>query len=243
MNRWQISSSLRYGVKNLLHNGTNGSEIRLFAYDKLYSNERRRLHLPHPAGMKLRILHSFNPGTPMFHHSRSLHSSFSLLPYAGGLAATALCLGGWFSPVQASPYWVKKSSIQQRPIIYSVPVNSITDLSGRHSFTYQIPSYFPSGIRVISTPNVNPYPYGSSIIYGSPIPSPVRVNPVTGVSVYSYPSGYYRSGYPSGYGVYPHGYRRSNVNNSILVNPTIINGQIRNSTLINPRIIRVPRHW
>jgi hypothetical protein len=209
--------------------------------------------------MKLRIWHSFTPGTSMSNHSRSLHSSVSLLPYAGGLAVTALCLTSWLSPVQASPHRIT-GKIHQSPIIYSVPVNSDHDLSDRHSFTYQVPSYFPSGVRVISTPSVNPYPYGTSIIYGSPIPSPVPVNPVTGVPVHSYPSGYYPSGYyrsgyypsrhypsgyyyPSGYGVYRRGYRRSHFNTPVLVHPKITKGRVHNSTLIQPRIILVPRHW
>jgi hypothetical protein len=67
---------------------------------------------------------------------------------------------------------------------------------------------------------------GSSVTYG---------NPDQGIR--STDSGYYYSS-PYTY-IRPQTYRRPNVgiSNSVLVNPTVINGPIRNSTLINPRVV------
>lgn len=53
-----------------------------------------------------------------------------------------------------------------------------------------------------------------------------------------YPSGVYPSGY--GYGQPGVIQRRGSVNNSVLINPTVINSPIRNSTLINPTIVTTP---
>lgn len=66
----------------------------------------------------------------------------------------------------------------------------------------------------------------ASFIYGSPIPTPVPVNPTTGLlpsTNYSYP-GYYHP-------------RRGTIVNSTLINPTLVNPTIQNSTLINPLIV------
>lgn len=63
---------------------------------------------------------------------------------------------------------------------------------------------------------------GSSFIYGSPIPTPILVNPNTGLlprtNYYSYPG-------------------RRTIENSTLLNPILVNPRIRDSTLINPVII------
>jgi len=69
-------------------------------------------------------------------------------------------------------------------------------------------------------------PPAASYIYGSPIPTPVPVNPVTGLA----PS-------TSNYYSYP---VRRNVVDSTLVNPVLVNPTIRNSTLINPVIVNDP---
>lgn len=72
---------------------------------------------------------------------------------------------------------------------------------------------------VIQSPPVTSY------IYGSPIPTPMPVNPVNGLL----PSSNYSS-YP-GYPV------RGTAVNSTLVNPVLVNPTIRNSTLVNPVIV------
>jgi hypothetical protein len=69
-------------------------------------------------------------------------------------------------------------------------------------------------------------PSVGSFIYGSPIPTPMPVDPSTGLMPqhnnfrdYSYPQ------------------LRQNVRNSTLINPTLINPAIRDSTIVNPVII------
>ncbi|MBD1899069.1 hypothetical protein NDI44_07680 [Trichocoleus sp. DQ-A3] len=110
-----------------------------------------------------------------------------------------------------------------------------------------------------------PQQSSGSFVYGSPIPSPIPINPTTGMSdrgssnyyrvnpnPYSnypdyyqgYPNSYpsypdYYQGYPNSYPSYP-GYpvgSHRRVNNSTLINPTLINPQIRDSILINPVIV------
>lgn len=71
----------------------------------------------------------------------------------------------------------------------------------------------------------NPQPV-SSFIYGSPIPTPMPVNPVTGHSTRS----------TNDFGAFPR--RRSgSVVNSTLLNPILINPTIQDSTLVNPIIV------
>ncbi|MFN6541058.1 MAG: hypothetical protein RM021_032585 [Nostoc sp. EkiNYC01] len=69
-------------------------------------------------------------------------------------------------------------------------------------------------------------PAVGSFIYGSPIPTPMPVDPATGLIPQR--SNYYNYSYP-GIG--------QNVRNSTLINPTLINPRIRDSTLVNPVII------
>lgn len=83
---------------------------------------------------------------------------------------------------------------------------------------------FSFGVNQVSPPATN-------YIYGSPIPTPIPVNPATGLA----PSSTYNS-YPI-YNSYP---ARTRVVDSTLINPTLINPRIRNSTLINPVIVDQP---
>jgi len=78
----------------------------------------------------------------------------------------------------------------------------------------------------VASPYIYQPPATASYIYGSPIPTPVPVNPVTGLA----PS-------TSNYYSYP---VRRNVVDSTLVNPVLVNPTIRNSTLINPVIVNDP---
>ncbi len=68
-------------------------------------------------------------------------------------------------------------------------------------------------------------PAVGSFIYGSPIPTPMPVDPATGLMPR-------RINHPN---FYPQ--VRQNVDNSTLINPTLINPTIRDSTLVNPVII------
>ena len=71
-------------------------------------------------------------------------------------------------------------------------------------------------------------PAVGSFIYGSPIPTPMPVDPATGLmpqrNNYNYPD-------------YSYPQLRQNIRNSTLINPTLINPAIRDSTIVNPVII------
>ncbi len=84
----------------------------------------------------------------------------------------------------------------------------------------------------------------SSIIYGSPIPSPVPVNPVTGQPCSLSSNNYHNYNYRD------YDYRdynsarnqvRGTIQNSTLINPTIIDSTISDSVLIDPTIINSSR--
>lgn len=91
-----------------------------------------------------------------------------------------------------------------------------------------------------------------SLIYGSPIPTPIPVHPTNGLlpsptyysdpvspRYYSYPSPRYYS-YPTSPTYYSSPVRRRTVVNSTLLNPILVNPTIRDSTLINPVIVNDP---
>ncbi|KOP26952.1 hypothetical protein AMR41_06205 [Hapalosiphon sp. MRB220] len=75
------------------------------------------------------------------------------------------------------------------------------------------------GVNQPQTPNVG------SFIYGSPISTPMPVDPVTGLM----PS---RSNYNTYHKLH------QNIPENILLNPVLVNPKIRNSTLINPVIVK-----
>jgi hypothetical protein len=79
--------------------------------------------------------------------------------------------------------------------------------------------YYGNSIGVNQPPNVG------NFIYGSPIPTPIPVNPTTGLTP-SRSHGYYYPPY------------RQHLRNSTFVNPVLVNPRIRESTLINPVIVR-----
>lgn len=92
-----------------------------------------------------------------------------------------------------------------------------------------------TGMRVEAQPVVVVQPQlCSSIVYGSPIPAAVPRNPVTGQPC---------SGSSYGYGVYnSYGIPATGViQDSTLINPTIINSRVSDSVLVNPVIINSPR--
>lgn len=71
-------------------------------------------------------------------------------------------------------------------------------------------------------------------IYGSPIPTPMPVNPSTGLMPNHRSDNYYYSYPVNSYPV------RGRVNNSTLINPILVNPRINDSTLINPVIVDEP---
>lgn len=83
----------------------------------------------------------------------------------------------------------------------------------------------------------------TSVIYGSPIPSPVTTNSfnvVPNPTYNSYPANsptYYPYPVSPIYNSYP---GRRAVVNSTLINPVLVNPTIRDSTLINPVIVNTP---
>lgn len=76
----------------------------------------------------------------------------------------------------------------------------------------------------------------TNYIYGSPISTPIPVDPTTGLSRSRSSSIYYNSDIPAR--IYKRsGRSRQDIRDSILVNPTIIDSRISDSVLINPRVI------
>jgi hypothetical protein len=76
-------------------------------------------------------------------------------------------------------------------------------------------------------------PLPSTIIYGSPIPAPVPVNPITAEPDFVFPYDY-RVNDPFRTPV------RGVIQNSTLINPTVINSTIVDSVLVNPVIVNSP---
>jgi hypothetical protein len=68
-------------------------------------------------------------------------------------------------------------------------------------------------------------PINGSFIYGSPIPTPMPVDPLTGLM----PNRSIHNTYPK---------LHRNIRDNVLVNPVLVNPKIRNSTLINPVIVK-----
>ena len=129
--------------------------------------------------------------------------------------------------------WVPAASARPHIRVQSVPVQG----SG-------YPNSYPNSGQVINFPAVVPF---SNSIY-SPVQTTIQPDVGGGLSVQIgsptvYPSGVYPSGvYSSEYGYGQPGviHRRGSVNDSVLINPTVINSPIRNSTLINPTIVNTP---
>jgi hypothetical protein len=81
----------------------------------------------------------------------------------------------------------------------------------------------------------------SSVIYGSPIPAPMPVNPVTGrPCTFSSGGSSYRNYRDRDNTRYKEPIRGS-IRDSTLINPTIINSTISDSVLVDPVIIDTPR--
>jgi hypothetical protein len=104
---------------------------------------------------------------------------------------------------------------------------------GLLSLVTQVAPALANPVRIYYPTNgYQPYQGQSNWIYGSPIPAPMPVNPVTGSAV--------NSQYYNGYIIrQPRRYHRGDrqIDNSILVNPTLINSEVSDSVLVNPTII------
>ncbi|WP_193199342.1 hypothetical protein [Nostoc sp. MG11] len=87
------------------------------------------------------------------------------------------------------------------------------------------PAFAQPVIVIDGASGVSRSPAVGSFIYGSPIPTPMPVDPATGLMPR-------RINHPD---FYPR--LRQNVDNSTLINPTLTNPTIRDSTLVNPVII------
>ncbi|MEC4818711.1 MAG: hypothetical protein SAK29_36370 [Scytonema sp. PMC 1069.18] len=79
-------------------------------------------------------------------------------------------------------------------------------------------------------------PAVGSFIYGSPIPTPVPVNPSTGLIPSRVYNTYPQRRYKGDYDRYPR--QRYSVKDSTIVNPILVNPRVRNSTLVHPVIIK-----
>lgn len=92
---------------------------------------------------------------------------------------------------------------------------------------------FYYGVNQPTTPFIYQSPNVAPFVYGSPIPTPVPVNPSTGLpprtTYYTYPARTYYD-YPV----------RSRVEGSTLIDPVLVNPRIKNSTLVNPVIVDDP---
>jgi len=92
------------------------------------------------------------------------------------------------------------------------------------------PAMADHGVIIQRSRRQAPTPAIGNMIYGSPIPAPMPVNPVTGSSIRN-------SSRYEGYYDYPR-QRNHTIERSTLINPTIIDSDISDSILINPTIIR-----
>lgn len=155
--------------------------------------------------------------------------------------------------------WLNR--VKAQTIALLVPIAASVTLIPLMEAPAQANSIQVSDIRVISPRRVRVQPqYNSPPVYNSPndINSHYdhnrsqydynrrryNVSPGYGSYPYGYPSyGYPRYRYPGGINIrvrkVPSG--RTGINNSTLINPTIIDSQIRNSTIVNPVIVNPDR--
>jgi hypothetical protein len=84
-------------------------------------------------------------------------------------------------------------------------------------------------------------PYRTNYIYGNPIPTTVLVNPHNG-QIIQRSNNFYPHSYPQRRIIIQPRMRRY-IKNSTLVNPILVNPNIRRSTIINPRILNPHRHY
>lgn len=118
--------------------------------------------------------------------------------------------------------------------VTAAPASAQSVLERGMTSSPNLPYNYSGGVVVQPVyPNPVSQPQAAPFVYGSPIPAPVPVNPATGQipsnttntsnNYYSYPDPYYSG--------------RGRVDNSTLINPTLVNPRINDSTLVNPVII------
>lgn len=78
-------------------------------------------------------------------------------------------------------------------------------------------------------------PPSANFIYGSPIATPIPVNPYTGMAANSPLNQVY-----SGCSIRTPDRQPGAIQNSILVNPTLVNPNISNSVIVNPGVVNYP---
>jgi hypothetical protein len=153
----------------------------------------------------------------MLWRKQSLSGMYSRQPFSllgASLLLSVVAMSAWSSAASAKP------GLRVPSNGYATPGKTITFPPVR---SLHGSGYYP--IR----PTVHPVSgFGLSIQIGTPTYYPSVV----------YPSG----GYPSGYTYRQPGFpqQQGSVDNSVLLNPTVINGSIRNSTLVNPTIVTTP---
>ncbi len=91
------------------------------------------------------------------------------------------------------------------------------------------------------TPRIYRKPYPTNFIYGSPISTPVPVNPYTGQVIQGSDNFHHNSYSQRRVIVQPR--MRRYIKDTTFINPTLVNPNIRNSTIINPRILNPYRHY
>lgn len=124
--------------------------------------------------------------------------------------------------LKTSPFW--QAALNRFGLI-----NTVTPLSLGVALLTSV------GMPAEAIPVVVQSAHPTTQIYGSPIPSPVPLNSVTGspCALSPYNCRDYNIVVPAGRGV---------IDNSTLINPTVINSRISDSVLVNPVIINSPRY-
>lgn len=155
---------------------------------------------------------------------RRSHTS-GFVPGASSLLLTVAVLAAWTSAASARPY-VQWQAVQVQSNGYANQRQIINNQRQVINFPPVVPFnnsvYNP--VQIPIQPVIQPdFGGGLSVQIGTPN---------------VYPPGVYPSGY--GYGQPGVIQRRGSVNNSVLINPTVVNSPIRNSTLINPTIVTTP---
>ncbi|MBW4582700.1 MAG: hypothetical protein KME42_24280 [Tildeniella nuda ZEHNDER 1965/U140] len=168
--------------------------------------------------------------TPFQRCDVQLPQAFYRSPISGfvpgvSLLLTVAALAAWVPAASARPY-VQWQAVQVQSNGYANQRQIINHQRQVINFPPVVPFHNSvyNSRQILIQPTIQPnFGGGLSVQIGTPT---------------VYPPGVYPSGY--GYGQPGVIQRRGSVNNSVLINPTVINSPIRNSTLINPTIVTTP---